>query len=73
MFYFLVIERLTQATPEPAPAPVVYDVTGVIACLIYVLLVLGVSALTYRFVEVPARRWLSVRLGVTPQMPIAVR
>lgn len=64
MFTFLAVQLVNQPAPAPKPAltAVVYGPQGPITCLIYVMLVLVVSALTYRFVEVPARRWLNARL-----------
>ena len=62
MFTFLAVQLVNQPAPKPGPAAVVHGPQGPITCLIYVVLVLAVSALTYRFVEVPARRWLSARL-----------
>ncbi len=64
LFTFLVVQLLNPPAPTPknTPDPVVYGLQGPITGLIYVLLVLAVSALTYRFVEVPARRWLNARL-----------
>jgi peptidoglycan/LPS O-acetylase OafA/YrhL len=64
MFTFLALQLANPPAPTPksVPSPVVYGLQGPITCLIYVILVLAVSALTYRFVEVPARRWLNARL-----------
>jgi peptidoglycan/LPS O-acetylase OafA/YrhL len=65
MFTFLAVQLLNApaAAPQPAPTAVQYGPQGAIVCLIYVLLVLAVSALTYRFVELPARLWLNARFG----------
>jgi peptidoglycan/LPS O-acetylase OafA/YrhL len=62
MFTFLAVQLVNPPAPKPAPTAVQYGLQGPITCLIYVILVLAVSALTYRFVEVPARRWLNARL-----------
>jgi peptidoglycan/LPS O-acetylase OafA/YrhL len=62
MFTFLAVQLANPPASPSAPAPVTYGPQGPVTCLIYVLLVLGVSALTYRFVEVPARSWLNPRL-----------
>ena len=62
MFTFLAIQLVSPPAPKTALTAVHYGLQGPVTCLIYVLLVLAVSALTYRFVEVPARRWLNTRL-----------
>ncbi|GAB3639598.1 acyltransferase [Spirosoma arcticum] len=62
MFTFLAVQLTKPPAPKTGPTAVVYGPQGPITCLIYVVLVLAVSALTYRFVEVPARRWLNARL-----------
>lgn len=72
MFTFLAIQQLTQPAADVTTGPVVYGLEGPVTCLIYVLLVLGVSALTYRLVEVPARRWLNPRLKTQPMLSSAV-
>lgn len=72
MFTFLAVQLANPPGSSSAPEPVSYGPQGPITCLIYVLLVLGVSALTYRFVEVPARLWLNPRLKARPILPDAV-
>jgi len=74
MFTFLVIQKITQPAAPITTGPVVYGLEGPVTCLIYVLMVLAVAALTYRFVEVPARRWLNPRLKArsTPSNAVQV-
>ena len=75
MFTFLAVQLANQpaSAPKPGPTAVVYGPQGPITCLVYVMLVLAVSALTYRFVEVPARHWLNARLLVKAnRQPVAV-
>lgn len=64
IFTFLAI-KLLQNPPVPnTPSPPLTYVGGWapwLMCFIFVLLVIGVAALTYRFVEVPARKWLNAK------------
>ncbi|WP_020605216.1 acyltransferase family protein [Spirosoma spitsbergense] len=72
MFTFLAVDELSKPQMEfPAlPAPVVYGLEGPVTCLVYVLIVLLVSALTYRFVEVPARNYLNA--GLKRRQPLII-
>ncbi|GAA4409275.1 acyltransferase [Nibrella viscosa] len=66
LFSFLAVQ-LINAPAQPAPAkPVEYGLVGPIVCLVYVMLVLLVSSVTYRFVEVPARNYLNAKLKSRP-------
>jgi peptidoglycan/LPS O-acetylase OafA/YrhL len=48
----------------PAGPPQKPDmITGWIMCLVFIGLTLLVSALTYRFLEVPARQWINKKAG----------
>ena len=72
MFSFLAVQLANPPAATRQPAPVQYGLAGPITCLVYVILVLAVSALTYRFVEVPARRWLNGRLvAAANRQPVA--
>ncbi|MBC8151629.1 MAG: acyltransferase [Bacteroidetes bacterium] len=61
MFSFLAVQLINSPAPAP-PKPLIYGWAGPITGLIFVLIVLTVSALTYRFVEVPARNYLNAKL-----------
>ena len=53
--------------PDPkapaGPPPSMDMLTGWLFCLIFIAFTLLVSFLTYRFVEVPARKWINARWG----------
>lgn len=62
IFTFLAIQLLQNPPVPNKPSPPITYVGGWgpwIMCLVFVLLVIGVAALTYRFVEVPSRKWLN--------------
>lgn len=64
IFTFLAIQLLQNPPVPNKPSPPLTYVGGWapwIMCFIFVLLVIGVAALTYRFVEVPARKWLNAK------------
>ncbi len=64
LFTFLAVDLVSKVnlkTP-PLPQPVAYSLANVITCLVFVGIVLIVASLTYRFVEVPARKRLNVLL-----------
>lgn len=64
IFTFLAIQLLQNPPIPNQPSPPLTYVGGWgpwIMCFIFVLLVIGVAALTYRFVEVPARKWLNAK------------
>ncbi|GAB3948944.1 acyltransferase [Spirosoma harenae] len=64
LFSFLAIEIVNKPKPVAnAPVkPITYGPEGAIICLIYIVIVLVVSFLSYRFIEVPARDYLNRRL-----------
>ena len=45
-----------SSAPPPLDTPAAW-----VVCLIFVALTLVISSLTYRFVEVPARKWINPR------------
>ncbi|RIV25636.1 acyltransferase [Fibrisoma montanum] len=59
LFSFLAVQLITAPADQKPAGPVTYGPAGPIACLVYLLLVVLVAALTYRFVEVPSRRVLN--------------
>lgn len=64
IFTFLAIQLLQNPPVPNKPSPPLTYVGGWgpwIMCFIFVLLVIGVTALTYRFVEVPARKWINAK------------
>lgn len=64
IFTFLAIQLLQNPPVPNKPSPPLTYVGGWgpwIMCFIFVLLVIGVAALTYRFVELPARKWLNAK------------
>ncbi len=60
-----IISYLNPPNPKaPAgPPPSMDMLTGWLFCLIFIVFTLLVSFLTYRFVEVPARKWINARWG----------
>ena len=64
IFTFLAVQLLQNPPVPNKPSPPLAYVGGWgpwIMCFIFVLLVMGVAALTYRFIEVPARKWLNAK------------
>lgn len=49
--------------PAGPPPPPMNMLTGWLICLAFIALTLLVSFLTYRYVEVPARKWINARWG----------
>lgn len=70
LFSFLAVQ-LINAPAQPAPAkPIEYGLVGPVVCVVYVILVLLVSSVTYRFVEVPARNYLNAKLKARQPAPL---
>lgn len=63
VFTFLTINLVNNPQPAGPPPVPSYGPMPLVLCAVFVGLVIGLSALTYRFVEIPARRWLNRRLG----------
>ncbi|MEI6410138.1 MAG: acyltransferase [Bacteroidota bacterium] len=55
--------RSLGAAAPAGPPPQPDMITGWIICFVFIGLTLLVSAMTYRFVEVPARRWINKKAG----------
>ncbi|QHV99562.1 acyltransferase family protein [Spirosoma endbachense] len=62
LFSFLTIQLINPPAPSAPAKPLVYGLAGPITCIVFVAIVLGVSALSYRFVELPARSYLNRKL-----------
>ena len=48
-------------TAAPGPPPLPDQLTGWLICLVFIVITLLVSYMTYRFIEVPARKWINER------------
>ncbi len=60
IFTALTVQTLTAPTGVPAPPPApTYGLEPIITCLVFMAIVVGMAALLYRFVEVPARKYLN--------------
>ena len=59
MYTIQAIMTLTAPPNAAGPPPKPDMLTGWLICLGFIGITLGVSYLTYRFVEVPARRWIN--------------
>ncbi len=72
LFSFLAVQLVNAPAPDPSASakPIEYGFVGPIACLVYIVLVLLVSALTYRFVEVPSRNYLNAKLKSRQPAPL---
>jgi len=59
IFTALTVQTLTapNGVPAPPPAPT-YGLEPIIVCLVFMAIVVGFAALFYRFVEVPAQKYL---------------
>lgn len=64
VFTFLAVDLISKVHVKNPPAPrgVHYGIDNLITCLVFVAIVLVVASLTYRFVEVPARKRLNAVL-----------
>lgn len=59
IFSFLGAQLIAEGAREDAAKPITYGLVGPASALAFVVLVVLVSALTYRVIEAPARRYLS--------------
>jgi peptidoglycan/LPS O-acetylase OafA/YrhL len=44
---------------------------GILYCLFYVLISVGLSTLTYYFIEKPCRKWINRKWAHRQEMPLA--
>ena len=60
IFTALTVQTLTapNGVPAPPPAPT-YGIEPMMVCLVFMAIVVGLASLFYRFVEVPARKYLN--------------
>ena len=60
IFTALTVQTLTVPNGVPAPPPTPnYGVEPIITCLVFMAIVVGLASQLYRFVEVPARKYLN--------------